>query len=147
MMTEADTAAEQRSVEKWGEAGRAGFQVLPDLLLKRQVELGLSVTDVVVLINITMHWWYAHQRPFPRSTTIAERMGVDKRTVQRSLRKLSDLGLVRKVSETAADGSERLVCDLSGLVARLEEFAKGDLDYKWRQLRRMEREGGFPTPF
>ena len=66
-----NTSLDQRSVEKWGEAGKGGFQLLPDILFKKQVELGLSPTDMLVLMNLTMHWWYAHQRPFPPTSTIA----------------------------------------------------------------------------
>ncbi|WP_434056202.1 helix-turn-helix domain-containing protein [Roseibium sp.] len=91
--------APQRATTKWKEAGEAGFQVLPDLLLKKQSELGLSATDLVVLINVTMHWWYREQRPFPRTTTIASRMGVDNRTVQRSMKKLTQLGLMKRETE------------------------------------------------
>jgi predicted transcriptional regulator len=127
---------DQRSVEKWGEAARGGFQTLPDILLKKQVELGLSAMDMMVLINITMHWWYANQRPFPRTGTIATRMGVDQRTVQRSLRKLTELGLVKRVTETTTDGTERVVCDLSGLTAQLEKYVVADPNYRIRQQRR-----------
>ena len=100
-----------RSTDKWGEAAFGGFQMVPDLLLKKQVELGLSATDMLVLLNITMHWWYAEQRPFPRVSTVAERMGVDPRTVQRSMRKLVDLGLLDKVTEVTDEGEQRVVCD------------------------------------
>ena len=34
----------ERAVEKWGDAAEAGFQTLPDILLKKQIELGLSAT-------------------------------------------------------------------------------------------------------
>src|SRR6266702_8494237 len=44
--------------EKWGEGLNAGFQLLPDMLLKHQHKLGLTATDLVVLINLTMQWWY-----------------------------------------------------------------------------------------
>ena len=117
---------------KWQEAGKAGFQVLPDMLLKKQGELGLSANDVLVLLNLTMHWWFAEQRPFPRTTTIAKRMGVDIRTVQRSMKNLIDLGLVKKVTETPPNGAERQVCDLSGLVRRLSAMALDDPDYAAR---------------
>ena len=85
-----------RVLQKWGLAGRAGFQILPDVLLKNQVALGLDNTDVVVLINLTMHWWYEDIKPFPRTTTIAKRMGCGVRTVQRSFLKMQNLGLIRK---------------------------------------------------
>jgi predicted transcriptional regulator len=116
-----------RAFDKWAEAASAGFQVVPDLLLKKQVELDLTTTDLVVLLNVLMHWWYADQRPFPRSSTIAARMGIDPRTVQRSLARLDELGLVKRVTEESPDGEERKVCDPAGLRQRLIELAKADL--------------------
>lgn len=126
----------ERAVEKWEEAAEAGFQTLPDILLRKQVELGLSTTDMLVLINITMHWWYKEQLPFPRSTTIADRMGVDARTVQRSIRKMQDLGLIERETETLEDGTTRTVLNLSALVERLSGFARRDPNYAARMQRK-----------
>ncbi|WP_292414513.1 helix-turn-helix domain-containing protein [Mesorhizobium sp.] len=117
------------SSAKWKEAGKAGFQLLPDVLLKKQSALELSATDLVVLINVTMHWWYAEQRPFPRASVIASRMGVEPRTVQRSMKRLTELGLLRKEIENKGTEREREVCDLSGLVDRLDRLAQTDPDY------------------
>lgn len=113
-----------RAFDKWGEAANAGFQLVPDLLLRHQATLDLTSTEMVVMLNVLMHWWYAEQRPFPRSTTIAARMNVEPRTVQRALARLEELGLVQRVMETTPDGEERRVCDPSGLKQRLIEFAK-----------------------
>ena len=127
----------ERAVTKWRHAALGGFQVIPDILFKKQAELDLSATDMLVLINVTMHWWYRDQRPFPRTTTVANRMGVDSRTVQRSLQKLMDLGLVARVEEEK-DGETRQVIDLEGLVSRLSDYVKDDPDYMARQMRRRE---------
>ncbi len=116
------------SSAKWKEAAKAGFQVLPDLLLKKQCVLGLSATDLVVLMNITMHWWF-DQRPFPRAAVIASRMGVERRTVQRSMKRLTELGLMRKEVENKGTKYERTVSDLTGLVDRLGALALSDPDY------------------
>lgn len=127
-----------RAVEKWKEAGQAGFQLLPDVLLKKQAELGLASTDLVVLINLTMHWWYEGQRPFPRSIVIAKRMGVDPRTVQRSMKRLVSLALVRRVTENKGTDKEREVFDMSGLVDALRAVAIKDPDYLVRVHRKKE---------
>lgn len=119
---------------KYGEASIAGFQAVPDLLLKYQSELGLSPTDLAVLLNVLMHWWYPEKKPFPRSTTIAKRMGVTPRTVQRSLQQLEELGLL--VREKDARGPTYL--DPAPLVEKLEALAKKDADY---QIRRRRRDG------
>lgn len=115
-----------RAFDKWGEAATAGFQLVPDVLLRNQAKLELTATDTVVLLNVLMHWWYADKRPFPRSTSIAARMDVQPRTVQRSLARLHELGLVKRVTEELPDGEERQVCDPSGLKQRLIELAKAD---------------------
>jgi hypothetical protein len=126
----------QRVIGKWGEAAVGGFQAVPDVLLKNQDKLGLTPTELVVLLNITMHWWYLDQRPFPRSTTIAKRMGLEPRTIQRAIARLQDLKLLAKVKEPEADTGEREVCDLSGLVVALSNIAKDDPDYNYRRAQR-----------
>lgn len=117
---------------KYGEASVAGFQAVPDLLLKHQRDLGLSATDLTVLLNVLMHWWYPGQKPFPRSTTIGKRMGVSPRTVQRSLQQLEDLGLL--VREKDVRGPTYL--DPMPLVEKLTALAKKDTDYLIRRRRR-----------
>jgi hypothetical protein len=110
---------------KWGEAARAGFQAVPDLLLKHQETLQLSPTELVVLLNVLMHWWYRDQKPFPRPTTIARRMGSTVRTVQRAIAKLESDGLlIRQMGAKKA-----IVLDPDPLVQRLNALAKTDTDY------------------
>jgi DNA-binding MarR family transcriptional regulator len=111
--------------EKWGEVARAGFQTVPDLLLKHQKELRISPTEMVVLLNVLMHWWYRDQKPFPRPTTISKRMGVTVRTVQRALSNLQESGLVKRLK--GPDGETFL--DPTPLVERLGAFTKVDRDY------------------
>jgi hypothetical protein len=110
---------------KWGDAILAGYQLLPDVLLKNQHKSGLTATDLVVLINLTMHWWYPDQRPFPRSHTIANRMGVDVRTIQRTFERLRKLSFVRRVK--VGDSNE---FDLHGLADRLGQLARDDSSYR-----------------
>lgn len=132
-------------VQKWGLAAKAGFQAIPDVLLKNQAALELDNTDLVVLINLTMHWWYEDTLPFPRTATIAKRMGCGVRTVQRSFSKMQKLGLVEKKKGTkvfhvksAGTDSEEIIdfeasyYDPSGLVDKLQELAKKDKDFMVR---------------
>jgi hypothetical protein len=113
---------------KWGEAADAGFQLVSDVLLKYQRILGITATELVVLINLTMHWWYPAQRPFPRSTTIAERMGVEVRTIQRAINHLIELGLIKRVKVKTESGDSTVI-DLDGLVSQLRKLAVKDAAY------------------
>ncbi len=88
----------------------------------------------MVLLNVLMHWWYEHQKPFPRPTTIARRMGSTVRTVQRAIAKLENDGLlVRRITPKRV-----AELDPDPLVQKLCEFAKTDKDY-------LVRTGGFVT--
>lgn len=124
-MNEMASENESAVYEKWGEAARAGFQAVPDLLLKQQETLKLTPTELVVLLNVLMHWWYREQKPFPRPTTIARRMGSTVRTVQRAITKLEREGLVQR----QRGPKNVMVLDPDPLVRKLSELAKTDLDY------------------
>lgn len=86
--------------DKWGEEvlGR-GFQIIPDLLLRMQARLvdgGISSPEMVVLLNILMHWWTRDSVAFPRPAELAKRIGVDRRSVDRALAGLVKNGLLHK---------------------------------------------------
>ena len=90
--------------EKWQGAvtSGSGFVAVPMSLLRLQSKYELTPTDMLVLINLLAHWWEPDQVVYPRSTTVAARMGIDKRTVQRSTRKLQKAGLLSRT--TLPDG-------------------------------------------
>lgn len=119
---------------KWGEAAQAGFQAVPDLLLTKQKKLKLGNVELIVLLNVLMHWWYADTKPFPRPTIIADRMGISVRTVQRAFITLQGLGLIVRTSDR-----NRKVIDPSGLVKKLSEYAKTDVHYLKRVKSAEER--------
>jgi predicted transcriptional regulator len=105
--------------ERWqGAVGSgSGFVAVPIALLRLQIRLGLTPTDLLVLINLLAHWWDPAKSVFPRSTTIAKRMGISKRTVQRSTQKMFKAGLLdRNFNE---DG--RRVFHFAPLAARLDK--------------------------
>jgi DNA-binding transcriptional ArsR family regulator len=104
----------------------AGFVAVPNILLRSQEKLGLSANDVLVMLNIIMHWWHRDRRPSPRATAIAKRSGLGHRTVQRSLKRLEQLGLIERV-RVAKDKTEY---SLDGLVGRLGDCAKNDSWYR-----------------
>ncbi|WP_380873238.1 hypothetical protein ACFB49_40270 [Sphingomonas sp. DBB INV C78] len=96
----------------------SGFVAIPIALLRLQTKLKLTPTDMVVLINLLAHWWDPARAVFPRSTTIATRMGVAKRTVQRSTQKMVKAGLIdREFIEQ--DGGKRRTFQFTPLATRI----------------------------
>lgn len=154
-----ESTAKLRIREKWGSAvsggGLTGFLALPEVLIRCQHRLGLTSTEMMVLINVLMHWWYPDRKPFPGNYAIANRMGVSRRTVQRAIKSIEAKGLIStnvrvfteddrgSVADFLDDDVEddeilttpyegvRLI-DLSGLVLRLQECVVDLKDYNAR---------------
>ena len=106
--------------EKWGDAAALGFSQIPDVLLTSQDKLGIDVTEMVVLLNVLSYWWYDERKPFPKSSTIAQRTGLSPRTVQRALQKLEQKEIVKK---TKSDWGYRMF-DPAPLVEKLGVLAR-----------------------
>jgi DNA-binding transcriptional ArsR family regulator len=124
-----ETPPSSQPEAKWGDVIKAGYQVLPDALLRAQHLLKLTATDVVVIANLNQAWWYADRLPYLTPHTIAKRMGVSERSVQRSLGRLRRKGLLRQVRERQDDGTVRYSHDLSGLRMQLEPLARRDIRF------------------
>ena len=95
---EAPEAARITVKEKWQGAVTkgSGFVAVPMALLRLQSKYELTPTELLVLINLLAHWWDPDRPVYPRSTTIAKRMGVDTRTIQRATNKLERKGLLER---------------------------------------------------
>src|ERR1700677_2487242 len=107
--------------DKWGSALTGGWQVIPNVLVRVQTHLGLDAVDVVVLLNMNMHWWQKGDFPFPRPAIIAKRMGTSKRTVERRIGKLVRAGLLERLPLTKGGNLRKY--NLDGLVKRLQDAA------------------------
>ncbi len=121
-----------RISERWGAIAGAGYQALPDVLLFAQSELRLSSEELNVLLNLLAHWWRPKDVVFPRATTIAERMGVSQRTVQRITKSLEAKGFIAK--SRTEDG--RPYYDVTPTRNLLAPYAEKRLEEK-RQARQL----------
>ena len=128
-MTMLDELPSSKAADKWGDALGAGFQILPDALIRGQHLLKLTATDLVVIANLNQAWWFADRRPYLTPRAIAKRMGVSERSVQRSLSRLRKRGFLQRLREKQGDGTVRYTHDLSGLREALEPLARRDIRY------------------
>lgn len=112
--------------EKWGENCLfMGWTAIPTLLLFLQSELSITPLGFNILINLISHWWESEEHPFPSQESLANRMGVSKRSVQREISNLVEKGLIEKTpnkpSHTKYKG--RNTYNLSNLVKILNDLA------------------------
>lgn len=124
-------ASESRVAERYGEAATAGWSPVPDVLLFNQHRLKIQSDDLVVLLNLMAHYYVKNEMPFIRPTTIAKRMGVSQRSVQRSIARLRKQGLILKGKH---ETNGHITHDLTPLIERLRPLGLERIaDRKMRQ--------------
>lgn len=113
---------------KWGVSAVPGFGTYPVVLMMNQARLGIDPFEMNVLMHLIAHWHAAERAPFPHSKTIAKRMDLGIRKVQRCLKSLQEKGFIARVEKkTRAD---RLSYDLRPLADKLDPFAREWLDVR-----------------
>ncbi|TDU32839.1 helix-turn-helix protein [Panacagrimonas perspica] len=122
-VTKVAELSEKKLSEKWGVAINPGFVAIPNMLLMHQGRIGLTDGELVTLQHLLMAWWRGDERPFVRPETIAKRTGASPRTVQRHVRSLEGLGLIRRINATRR---EPVKYDLGGTLAKLTALAKAN---------------------
>jgi predicted transcriptional regulator len=111
---------------KWGKQTMdVGFTVLPSVLLRSQARLKIKCNELAVLVHLIEHWWKPGSMPWPSKKTIAERLGVSDKTVQRAMVKLEKEKLIQRNSRflKTSKGRTSNEYDLAPLVDRLKEIA------------------------
>lgn len=132
---------ESEITTKWGRSiDEAGFQQVPDVLIRAQSKLGLDALSLVILLNLTMHWWEKDNLPWPRPSVIAKRIGVSTRTVERKISEMTAKGLIERLPSEKTDRITIRRFDLSGLIKQLETLAEGYReDYLSKRQRKNNR--------
>lgn len=119
---------------KWGsDVVSAGFTSLPNHLLSINQfvpkENHLTPTELLTLFQILSAWWDADRLPFPSKATIARRLGLSPRQVQRALNGLEEKGYISRVARFYQNrGRASNSYDLSKVVALVRTLAAQNPD-------------------
>lgn len=113
--------------DKWGKKSLVfGWTGLPISLLLNQKKLGLTPLGLNVLLHLVSQWWTKEQHPYPSQASIAEKVGVSTRTVQREITQMKKKGLLR-IKRTLVHDEKYLgrnVYDLSPLAEKLQKLSE-----------------------
>lgn len=135
------------SEEKWGRGVmKLGFSIVPSLILRAQRRLGLSPTQLAVLLQLLDYWWDVDRKPYPGKKALSERLSLSPRQVQRYIAELEAANLVQRVERYSGHGGRTTnTYDLSGLVEKLNqlepEFRELEAQVKEKR-RQISRSGG-----
>jgi DNA-binding MarR family transcriptional regulator len=116
--------------EKFGDALLLGFTVIPAILLREQHTLRLNDGEMLVTMHLMLAWWEKDRLPYTKPATIARRMGVTARTVQRHMKGLEEKNLLFRVVDP--EDSEKTSFDLAPLVSRLEDLGRKAFAARWK---------------
>jgi hypothetical protein len=134
--------AKLRSEAKWGrQVMDQGFCILPSLLFRAQSRLGLKATRLALILQLAEFWWYDDNLPWPKKETIAQRMGLKEKQVQRIARELETRGYIQRKTRMTPHGQTSNAYDLSGLVTKLKDLAP-EFAAAAAAKRQVERRGG-----
>ncbi len=124
--------------KRWGtKVFSHGYTVVPSILVQGQRRLGLSAVQLNVLLQLLDHWWKNDKMPFPAKATIAERMDITPRYVQKVIKELEEAGFVKRVARKSRHGDpDTNLYDLRGLVRKLKKLEPdfADAREKKRQI-------------
>ncbi|HCT39614.1 MAG TPA: helix-turn-helix domain-containing protein [Moraxellaceae bacterium] len=115
--------------KKWGkELIAAGWTAVPNIIIKRQKQLGLEALDLNIILHLMSYWWKAGELPFPSKKTLAEAMSVNESTIRRRIARLEAGSLVKRI-ERRVDGNRNKTnqYDFSGLIEAVKPFAVEEL--------------------
>lgn len=129
--------------KKWGERCMLmGWTAIPTSLLFLQAELSITPLGFNILINLVSHWWETNEHPYPSQESLAKRMGVSKRSIQREITNLVELGLVTKKANKAGSSKYkgRNTYELTGLVESLNEKAPEKISSMQRHKKTTEQQ-------
>ena len=116
-------------VEKWGQdVAERGFVQVPNylLLINQFLDEGsnLSPVELLVLIQLIGSWWKKDDLPFPSMSTLARRIGVSSRQIQRAVNRLEELSLIKRTKRRKSGIISSNAYDLKPLAEVLQEVAK-----------------------
>lgn len=116
---------EKQFEKKWGkEVAKQGFCMVPTILFQAQQRIGLNPTQLAILMHLIAFWWTQDNKPFPSKMTIAARLDISPRQVQRHMAAMENAGLLKRTQRYHLSGGKATnEYDLSGLVEKMKKIA------------------------
>ena len=124
---------------KWpSEVGRKGFTAVPNALLQYYAELNLTPTEFLILVNIESYRWDANRLAYPSVETLAQRTGLNERTVTRNITSLQNEREVLTRYRRKGNSNEY---SLEPLLFRLIDLIRADEHESFsRQIKRVPKD-------
>lgn len=118
------------------------------MIFQYQKALKLKPLDILILLHLASYWWKPNENPWPAKGTIADALDVDPRTVQRSIKKMEELGYIKRIERKAKAGDNLSnEYDLRGLVKAAKTHAEEKIALKAKRAAEDKSRRATPTTF
>jgi predicted transcriptional regulator len=108
---------------------KAGWSVIPSIILERQAALGLDALDINIIVHLVQYWWEPDNFPHPSVPTMAKALQVTDRTIQRRIRALEAAKLIKRVERRKTpQGSMTNLYVFDGLIKAATPYALEKLE-------------------
>lgn len=124
-------AAEKPIEDRWGkDLTAAGWTAIPNVLFVYSQELELKSLDIVIILHLAKFWWRKGNDPHPSKKTLAKMIGVDARTIQRSIAELEDKKYIKRTARMSAahGGNTSNSYSFAGLIKAAKPYARKMLE-------------------
>lgn len=116
--------SENKIFDKWGDCIRSGWLALPAILLEQQDALKLTCLEMIILQNLLLAWRQTDTKIYIRSSTMAKRLNLHQRSIQRGLTELIKKGFIHRIKAEHKDDQVWTYFDVKPTVIKLNEFKR-----------------------
>ncbi len=111
---------------------KAGWTLIPNVILEKQQALNLDALDINILIQISSHWWTKEELPRPGVDSLADRVGASPSTVRRHIREMEKKELIKRIERKSGwhNGQQANYYDLRPLIEKAKPFAREIVEKK-----------------
>lgn len=100
-----------------------GYVAVPAILIRAQSRLGINTTQMNIIVTLLEYWVSPARKPFPTKKDLANRIGLNEKTIQTNIRELEKAGLIRREQrKTKAGDWNSNVYHLDGLIAKVKKL-------------------------
>ena len=114
---------------------KAGVTAVPTVFLTGLAKLKIKPIHAIILLQMIACWGDKGPHPFPTRRRMRRQIGCDKRTLDRAITEMVEMGLIEKKPRYHPKRQTSNEYVLTGLIERLKPLALGRLKERKRQAK------------
>jgi hypothetical protein len=137
-------SGDQELKKKWSsQVMKCGWIAVPWLVVEKQADLGLTPSELNLLLHLWKHWWQNEMLPFPSHASIAAAMGKTTNHIQRMTKELERRNIIEIRHRALHHGGQTSnEYSFEGLKNRLKTMAEEEMES--RQEKEEKKPGARP---